>query len=52
MHPAGKNNPYRTNKPDRDASGRWKSSPQNKGHITGTSRLCVNFHTQPARFLL
>ena len=52
MHPVGGNHLYRTNKLDRDASGQMKSSIQNKGHITGTSRLCVNFHTLPARFLL
>ena len=52
MHPVGKNNPYRTKKPDRDASEQKKSSPQNKGHITEASRQCVNSHTLPARSLL
>ena len=45
MHPAGGNHLYRTNKHAGDASEQKKSSLQNKGHITETSRLCVNFHT-------
>ena len=38
MHPDGKNNPYRTKKPDRDASEQKKSSPQNKRASWGCIR--------------